>query len=215
MRWLPSLVAFVAVGSLLLAALGCASSHETPYVQSVEARDFLTLPVVVEVVSVEGRDLKPSALALLSQRITENGAGPPLVVASKAQDKRVSWSDRDLFDFEHAHEQFRGRAARLFVAVLGGTYSSANASGVQYSSHGIALFPDVWGVEADWGARCLVHEFGHVIGLVNDAARADRLHPFHDPDPRCVMFYSLTLPGLSGDDYCAACKRDLAATKAQ
>lgn len=207
--WTPTPIAFAVVGALL--ALGCGTTQRSPAplphpLFGAEAKSFLVGPVTVEIRPSQGRVVDQHALTVLAQRINERCAGPVRFVTDNPAPLGLgSWDRSALDSFERLYRSTLGPRV-LFVAWLGGRSALGPAVvGETFSPHSVAIFPDSREHEA---AEALVHEFGHVLGLVR-TPRMDRDHPFHDVDPRCVMFYRTV--GVT--DFCALCKRDLEITK--
>ena len=106
-------------------------------------------------------------------------------------------------------------------AVIGVAYRAGSCAVYADRVDESASPPSVTGPEIE--ASVLVHEFGHLLGLVNGGVpmttpHEDEQHPFHDVDQDCVMYFQLSvgllIPNL-GDplfaQFDARCMEDLAA----
>lgn len=206
--WLASLLAFLAVGSAL--TFGCAPSRSSalpaPHPMfGAEAKSLLAAPVTIEVRPSAGRTPYHPALALLAQRLQErSGHAPTLVIDNASPMHLPMWNRGALDAYERTYKSTIGPRV-IFVAWLGGMSSLGPAvAGETFSPHSFAIYADAHAAQGE----ILVHELGHVLGLVR-TPRMDRVNPFHDVDPRCVMFWRTT----GATDFCGACKGDLEATK--
>ena len=92
---------------------------------------------------------------------------------------------------------------------------------------GITMFPEkfertarLWVTPRRIDRNTLVHEFGHVLGLVCAHDHTQRDNPYHCANPRCIMTHprlrSLVYWGLVGPlgarmptDYCRECRADI------
>lgn len=199
--------------SALVLALFCAAScgpgHETKIPFGSEAKDFLAKPVSLEILPVMGREPSGEALDLLARRLKENGSGLASVTTHAAiVDARRSWTSAELLILERDHQPSPLAPATLVLLYCPGFYRDlTSVVALNYGPHSIAVFAD--GTQnAAKEARFLLHELGHVLGLVQ-GLRADRLHPRHDLDPQCVMFWFEPF----SDDFCSYCKADLSAAR--
>jgi len=110
---------------------------------------------------------------------------------------------------------------RVHLLLLPGTHAETpSALGTALDHQSIALFSDAITaacdgvVESDWSEMraervcvstwrgAISHEFGHVVGLVNDGLpmvrdHEDPLHPRHDPDANCLMYWSYDGPEMA------------------
>jgi len=144
----------------------------------------------------------------------------------------------DLDRIEDDHRQTYSEAstgtAAMYVLFVSGrmpveTYGG-EVLGLAYRAGSLALFLDT----ADQGTNlfvtseevagaALVHEAGHLLGLVNNgvpmvAPHEDTDHPAHDLDPKSIMYWYVQVPRVApslGDpgfaQFNAACLADLAA----
>lgn len=209
MRWLASVLAFALVSAGLV--LGCSPSHApVPTAHPLfgaEAKSFLIAPATIEVRPTAGLTPYHPALALLAQRLQERSGHPATLVVDQAAPLHLPfWGRGDLEALERRYKSLVGPRV-LFVAWVGGQSAlSPSVAGETFSPHSVAIYGDTHAAESP---EALVHELGHVLGLVR-TPRMDPANPFHDVDRRCVMFFETT----GALDFCVACKGDLAVTKA-
>lgn len=101
---------------------------------------------------------------------------------------------------------------------VNGTFSSSGTGvtlGSTFNGTAFALFQDQIGAYGDAGAekRAIVHEAGHLLGLVNLGTAMQTDHddpqsPNHDVDSACVMYRSIN---ATSDQFCEDCRADLKA----
>ena len=182
----------------------CAPSRGSSSSFGEEATTLLSEPASVVVVPVMGRVPHGDAVALVERRLSENGSGVASVTTRANKiDARRHWDDEALRSVTPNVD--RGTLVLVYVP---GTYLTVpSALAVTFGPHSVAVFKDTV-VDHGREARALLHEVGHVLGLVQ-GPRADALHPRHDVDSRCVMFWF----DPTGDDFCDACKFDLSVQK--
>ena len=90
------------------------------------------------------------------------------------------------------------------VLVLDGEYSTKNIIGIAYAANSICLFGSVIKAysggllkpsKANLESTVLQHEFGHLLGLVDNGSpmvvdHKDKDHPQHCNNTKCLMYYS-------------------------
>ena len=177
----------VAVGVVLATAFaGC--FHSTA--PGSAGSDFLAprIPkMVVEIDHQNGKELAASTVELLRTRIGErlNKPGGVTYQQGSIPVSQETWSLEEIRDAEKAHRDHDGRidTVALYVLVVGGKYEKDSGNsrvlGVAYGPSSIAIFKDniqsssAGGLglplfsSVDVEKAVLIHEFGHVLGLVN------------------------------------------------
>ena len=199
--------------------------------------------LVVEVGYPAGRAPSLAVLDLLRDRLTERCSKADGVVvevgeAIPAEEFPEPVSEGDLAHLEDAHRRrysdAPSKVAAMYVLLVSGhdvkDEGMARVVGTSYRGGSLAVFMDT----ADQGSNlfvttdemlgtALVHEVGHLLGLVNHGVpmvvdHDDKDHHGHDTDPKSVMFWYVQVPRVKpnlGDpdfaQYGAACIADLQA----
>lgn len=122
---------------------------------------------------------------------------------------RTEWSAGDLREAAAANRTTSSTGDAVSVHVMyvrGGFYQDGEqtaAIGVAYSASNVAIFPERWaGLGTLLGSSraieraVLVHEFGHLFGLVNltyasEIDHEDPEHPGHSSSQQSVMFHAI------------------------
>jgi hypothetical protein len=220
MRSLSALLVAAAAGGLV--GLGCGGSGGSSggggaVTPGASARDFIDDAVydtlVVEVDHVQGQAPSATALALLEQRLEERCSkpggvtivvddaipSPGLATYSVAQNRALEQQHRDLTS--------SGTTAVFYVLYLDGRSDQDGSSGsVLGWAHGpssVAIFREtiqstssLLVTPAEVEGAVLVHEAGHILGLVATGTpmvtnHQDPAHPGHDVDDGCIMHWQI------------------------
>jgi hypothetical protein len=122
---------------------------------------------------------------------------------------RTEWSAADITAAAAAHRDVASGRDVLAIQVLylrGGFVADGeltDAIGVALNASVLAVFPERWrsGIGLLGSAQAveravLVHEYGHLLGLIDltftsDRPREDPDHPGHSNDDRSVMFWAI------------------------
>lgn len=167
--------------------------------------------LIVEIDVQEGADPDPAAIDHLASTIRRYADKREVRFAggNTFPSERREWTRSDLRRVADAHRRHRSdaQAATLYVLYVRGAFHQdgerTEAVGVAHSASEIALFPERWsglgGLVSGSTAierAVLVHEFGHVLGLVNltyesDIDHEDPEHPGHSSNRRSVMFWAV------------------------
>lgn len=218
--WSALLVAAAAGG---LVGLGCggsggggSGSGVVAITPGASARDFVDDAVytslVVEVDHVQGQTPSSTALALLEQRLEERCAKPggvTIIVDDAIPSAGTTYSVAQNRALERQHRDLTssGTTAAFYVLYLDGRSDQDGAGGdVLGWAHGpssVGLFRETIQSTANLlvtapeiEGAVLVHEAGHLLGLVNTgtpmvASHEDAAHRGHDVDDGCIMHWQI------------------------
>lgn len=123
------------------------------------------------------------------------------------------WVLSSLKAFEVMHANFTTHNDTVVIRILylpGSYLPSPECRGLAYDDYAFVIFRNL--VEPHQERAVLVHELGHLLGLVNCGIKPvsdhqDDRHKWHCKNPKCVMYYSS--PSTKDADYDAECKKDL------
>lgn len=210
------------------------------------AKDFLKdnyAHVLIEIDYVKGYSADDSSLSTLEERVKTY---TKKTVSIKKDDEfakeKDTYSIEDIINLEKKHRNNfnKEKTIVLYIIYLNGEYKEENVLGIAYSSSSFAIFKEkinnikipLWarllGVDnSDFEKSVLVHEFGHILALVNinyksDFDHEDKENPNHCKNESCVMYYAIESSPESyisnyintgnpepPNDYCNYCKNDL------
>lgn len=216
------------IALLVVMAFACDRDDDSPFEvnNSVFPGDFLSdkkyTQLVIEAVYVEGYQPSETALnslvSFLNQRLNKP-AGITVVQRSIPSPGR-STIDVDLIrEIEKANRQrvTSGNQLTAWLFFVDGEYSKSTSSskvlGVAYGSSSVAVFEktvnDFTGglnepSAASLETTILNHEFGHVLGLVNNGTsmvspHQDTGNSAHCSDTECLMYYKAETDVIVGD----------------
>jgi hypothetical protein len=217
--------AFAAFAAVVLPTLmaGCTS---VPFLDSVgsKARDFVSAEkytkLVVEVDWMEegGKSYQPSALVLqaLSTRLNERLSKPggiTVQLGNAIPATRQSYGPSELSDAEATHRSARSSGDTAAIWIVFATHSSSDSPsgkvvGIAYAGSSCAIFAasieemSTIFVTAESIERiAIVHEVGHLMGLVNGGTpmvvpHEDTDHPRHSTNPNSVMYWQVEGGGV-------------------
>lgn len=199
-------------------------SIAVPTAPGVHARDYLSrssfTSLLVEVDWVQGKAPDPRALDLLLQRLTERcdkPVGITIVLSDAIPSPGIArWTRNDLYLTERQHRDHYDEGATKVLYLLYVDRTSDNdvgsslTLGVAYTATSLAVFKDnttFYGGTTE--RRTVVHEGGHILGLVNkgismQSPHEDTAHAKHDVDVDCVMYYSNRSASTRFDPKCLA-----------
>lgn len=165
--------------------------------------------LVVEVDVQEGLDPDPSALDHLIATIEANVDKPGGIVTAggnRFASDRTTWDSDALREVaaENRSNFSQGDAVALYVLYVRGRFEQEDAIGVAVNASEFAVFPQRWrgslsqllGGGTAVERAVLVHEAGHLFGLVNLTYRSqfdreDPDHPGHSSDRGSVMYWAI------------------------
>lgn len=198
--------------------------------------------LVVEIASVSGSEPSTEALQSLVSfldRYVNKPSGIQVVMGATFDSPHVgrSYTSDELKQLELKYRRQYASGSRIaaFFLFLDGGYVNdqreTNTTGLAYTATSMAVFgrpiaalaqylPQVF--KSNIEAAVMVHEFGHLMGLVNmglpmvqDHADSGGNHRTHCANPRCVMYYAINRPldamTYQVPDLDEACRADLRA----
>lgn len=212
----------------VLIAFSCDKDEESPFEinNSVFPGDFLSAKkytsLVLEVVYVEG--FEPSSAGLtnlvdfLNQRLNKPG-GITISKRSIASPGRATVDASFIREIEKTNRQkvTGGSQLTAWLYFVDAEYSTSTSGskvlGVAYGSSSIAIFEktvqDFTGGLNQPAASALEtvilgHEFGHILGLVNNGTNMvsphqDTSHSAHCSDTECLMYYKAETHVIAGE----------------
>lgn len=217
MRILGALIVATCVGGA--AGLGCGGSGGAGAAArgpGASARDFLDDAVydslVVEVDHVVGQAPSPAALSVLETRLQERCTKPggvTIVVDDAIPSGGTTYSvaDNQALERQHRDQASSGSTAVFYVLYLDGASDQDGPSGsVLGWAHGpssVGIFrqtiqgaSSLLATPEQIEGAVLVHEAGHLLGLVNNgtpmvANHEDAAHRGHDVDDGCIMHWQI------------------------
>lgn len=163
--------------------------------------------IVLEFDYIAGRLPSVEAQNLLAQRIHEVTDKPVLFAgADEISTGQAKWSIDQILDLSRSRDmRSKGSTVALWIVYLDGESEEQPAAlGVAASSTVIAIFADRIARFAQTlppvqiEMPTLIHELGHILGLVNlvydsPRAHADPSYPEHSNNPASVMYHSYEL----------------------
>lgn len=224
MRFVRALIVAACVGGL--AGLGCGGSSSSgggsagggppPVAPGVSARDFLAATpydtLVVEVDYVVGQAPSTSALQLLETRLEERcdkPGGVTIIVDDQVPQTDTVYSVDENRALEQLHrDRFAsGTTAVMYLLYLNGNSDrdgpGGNVLGWAHGPSSVGIFREsivassnVLVTPAQVEGAVLVHEGGHLLGLVNNGTpmvtnHEDGAHRAHDASSSCIMFWQI------------------------
>ncbi|MEE9593093.1 MAG: hypothetical protein V3W28_05890 [Thermoplasmata archaeon] len=165
--------------------------------------------LVLEVDHTPGDRPTAVALTVLEARLTTYTAKESIEIVFQAiAVNATEFTTLDLVELERANrdQATGGDTFALYILSISGelTDGGGRALGAAYSASSLAIFKDVIRTAtiglgpsvADVESSVLVHEIGHIMGLVNlvytsDLPYEDSEHPFHSDNNTDVMFWAI------------------------
>lgn len=164
--------------------------------------------LVIEINAVSGREPNRSALDLLRVRLSsvvDKPGGIEILPTKTFASNRISYTSQDIKRMEDMHRSkfSSDEAVVIHLFFLNGSFAESSALGVAYGASSAAVFVDqIEGASTPAVSReaienaVLVHEAGHLLGLVNIGYRSPRdhedpEHPRHSRHRSSVMFWAV------------------------
>lgn len=159
---------------------------------------------VVEIDRSPDARLAADARAVLNRALREHGGKEDVLAAGdSAVPAKDVYTAADLRAIERASRASRSATGRpaVYALVLEGRFEDDQVNGVAFGATAFAMFPDqigagIVGVARDvYESAVLVHELGHLFGLVNLTGRGafheDPEHPGHSRSDGSVMYWAV------------------------
>jgi hypothetical protein len=178
------------------------SSCISPRNQPLYSLDNTTIldHMEIEIVPVEGSTVNSAVITSLINNLNDyricSRDNIIVYLRSPVHSNKRSWSHADVVAFEDQHRIIwdrnnQDRHLKLFISCLPGTYTEkglTDISGLVYGYRNtISLF------QGCFERSVLLHEIGHIIGLVDNSTRGNPpvniVRPNHCNNSKCVMFW--------------------------
>jgi len=169
---------------------------------------------VIEVDYAQGERPSDSVLALLKQRmeaVVNKPDGVEIRIGDELPRDERKWTTRALMDMrqERQDERTRGNTVVTHVAFVAGQYSEGRVLGVAIGHEQVVIFsqtienscstlqiPPCFYSKDEILRAVVVHEFGHILGLVNNGIgmvqdHEDSEHRGHSSNRNSVMYWAV------------------------
>lgn len=216
---------YLVIAAAVLLAAGCRKTHEVIN-NRVDPVDFLSNKkyekLVVEVQYMNGfipnTETSTRIRKFLEERLNKSGGIDIVYTSIPAQGKAVyTVEDIRQIELKNRTENVHGKTVAAYILVLDGEYmynqGNSRILGIAYGSTSMALFgKTIRDFSGDIGepsrdvleSTVILHEFGHLFGLVNngalmESAHEDGDHPHHCENPDCLMYYSAETSNIAAN----------------
>jgi hypothetical protein len=211
--------------ALVSLTISCASLSTLP--QPTKPTSWLYNSITFEIAPVNSANPSPEALEFFRKRLHENRLchrdRVNFVIRRYTQGlpKGFPWSTGSLLTYEQMRRSIHDDSPydsdlKVFVAYIDGLFRQGrelrHLGGLQYSHTAFAIFKS--GARDREGA-VLLHEFGHLIGLVKDedAPNHDGINSHHCAIQTCAMYHSSPMDKADFDLYCKRAIRVMIRTR--
>lgn len=198
---------------VFIVMIGCvpltpAPEHELP------AQLFLYDNITMEIQPTHSAGIDISQLVLLKKSLHDykicRRENVSAIIRQPVDALSNNWPRNLLITFKNRHQTLLDRRPNdrhliVFISVLPGHYAlqgHRSTIGLAMNGHYIVLF-------SNFDRAVLLHEFGHIIGMVDRSKREDPpvnpKRPRHCNNSRCVMFWQVNRKAM----FDALCQRDL------
>ncbi len=202
--------------------------------------------IILEIDYITGYPPSTQAITTLESRIDQycDKSEGVLSIKDSISGNGDVYSVEDIKDLEKRNRDYfkQGSDTVIYCLYLDGEYSeSSSVAGLAYGPSSIAIFKEkiddidipFWGpavglTSSDYETSIIVHEFGHLLSLVNIGYESDKTHEdenneHHCIHESCVMYYSiesidiyayvLEQEKVPPSDFCSDCQYDLSKLK--
>jgi len=209
-----TLIIIIILQILIISNAGCFESEESPGLGDY-AEDYLQgekyTRLIIEIDYVDGYAPSNKALDTLENRINRYcDKQEVLILQKRFTSSKSTYSDDDIKDLEEEQRNYQKKGDDIvaYVLYLDGIYAkNDDVLGLAYGASSIAIFKEkidsisipFWATglvdNTDYEKSVLVHEFGHLLALVNIGYESDRNHEssyrHHCRYDVCVMYHSV------------------------
>jgi len=203
---------------VLMFSVSCASLETR---RSQPTQNTLYDRIVIELYSTTTSRHSPEAIKILKAKMEEYRIcrADQIFVVSQTPSavSNIAWNSDLLRALEARERTLHDRKPKdrfliIWIAYVPGIYvvpNRLNTVGLKYGNTSIAIFQK--GFNSSYEASILVHELGHIIGLVDRSKRSDPPvnpnRPNHCNNQNCVMFWRVNPAGK----FDGKCQRDIRA----
>lgn len=167
---------------------------------------------VLEIDASEGTELAGDARQALADRLATHGGKSVSEAGGNALPAQDVWTrgDLDALSGQHRSQSDDADSVAIYVLVLSGRYEDESVTGLAFNATSFAIWPDrvrgglVGGLTGSGAAveeAVVVHELGHLFGLVNltgqGAFHEDPEHPGHAQSTDSVMYWAVDTDAVS------------------
>jgi hypothetical protein len=245
-RYIPYLILSILLITIV-AGSGCFESPSSPPVLGDYAKAYLQdkkyTRLIIEIDYVEPYAPTPAVLDTLEQRFdTYSDKDQVLFFTDTIPKTKSSYSNEDIKALEKEHRDYHKSKGDImaYVLYLNGDYSDdSNVLGIAYGPSSVAIFKEkidniaipplaeLFIDNSDYEESVVVHEFGHLLALVNIGYQSELDHEgsnaHHCKFDDCVMYHMIETVSIIDlitqdnpkppTDFGQQCKNDLAKLK--
>ncbi len=209
-----ALIVIVILNILVISNAGCFESDNPPVLGDYAKhylQDSKYTRLIIEIDYVDGYAPSSVALDTLESRINSYcDKQEVLILQKRFTTSKSSYSEDDIRNLEDEQRNYhkKGSDVVAYVLYLNGAYQKDDdVLGVAYGPSSVAIFKEkidgisipFWATSfvdhTDYEKSVLVHEFGHLLALVNIGYESQRNHEssytHHCVHDDCVMYHSV------------------------
>jgi hypothetical protein len=216
-------IVFLVIPLLLITSLSTSGCFESTQPKELgdNAKGYLQdkkyKRLIIEVDYVEGYSPAPAVLDLLKNRLNFYCDKDQILIFKDAIPKTSTvYSLDDIKELEEEHRDYHKTGSDIvaYILYLNGAYSDNNdVLGIAYSPSSIVMFKEriydinipIWATNQvdseDYEKSVMIHEFGHLLALVNIGYQSDRGHEDanggHCINDDCVMYRMVETVSIS------------------
>ncbi|UCE37804.1 MAG: hypothetical protein JSW00_00745 [Thermoplasmata archaeon] len=202
---------------IVMTNAGCFDSESKPAVLGDYAKHYLQdskyPKLLIEIDYVQGNSPSNQAINILEDKINKHCDKQQILIDKDSfSSSKSTYSDEDIRELEDEHrDNFNGNEIIVaYILYVNGRYSeNEDVLGIAYGPSSIVIFIEqINGINIPWWATTfidhtdyeksvLVHEFGHLLAMVNIGYQSERAHESASPYENhcihedCVMYHSI------------------------